>query len=370
MNNEQTFQQSIDAAPYDVSRRLVYADWLEERGDPRAVEIRSQCQFRQPFTAKELRFLPAVAKARRELTETIEIDIDRKYSFHGNGSEDLAVDVEMVNPDRLLRSFPRDDRGNLELKQIVLLSEHNCRQALKGGRNLFLVAASPEKRKDKQVVSVRLEPVIAVNHRLNWSDRRWLWTSLDSGEADRWGIPKGCVDHMPFGTSPDSVTDDSEEDRVCRSVLLLDAGRFEEAFTLFGVEVSDGVSRMLNGEEFQLSGGCDCMYEGAATARASRLRRELWESAPWLLPSALLHEEERLETWRAEKSGRPSKDAEMRLFILPRQRHSQRATLMLVRGKNGPRLEIRWSGSNAVPHDHLWKRSVELDLIRFGLETP
>src|SRR5262249_51734963 len=39
------FLQAILAAPEDDTPRLVYADWLEERGDPRGEFIRIQCEL-------------------------------------------------------------------------------------------------------------------------------------------------------------------------------------------------------------------------------------------------------------------------------------------------------------------------------------
>jgi uncharacterized protein (TIGR02996 family) len=41
---EDGFLQAIRAAPDDDTPRLIYADWLEERGDPRAEFIRIQCE--------------------------------------------------------------------------------------------------------------------------------------------------------------------------------------------------------------------------------------------------------------------------------------------------------------------------------------
>src|SRR5262245_31478207 len=37
------FIQALLAAPEDLTLRLVYADWLEERGDPRGEYLRCQC---------------------------------------------------------------------------------------------------------------------------------------------------------------------------------------------------------------------------------------------------------------------------------------------------------------------------------------
>jgi uncharacterized protein (TIGR02996 family) len=42
---ESAFLQAICAVPDDDTPRLIYADWLEERGDPRAEFIRLQCEL-------------------------------------------------------------------------------------------------------------------------------------------------------------------------------------------------------------------------------------------------------------------------------------------------------------------------------------
>ena len=45
MTDESTFLRAIAAFPDDDGPRLVYADWLDERGDPRAEFIRLQCSL-------------------------------------------------------------------------------------------------------------------------------------------------------------------------------------------------------------------------------------------------------------------------------------------------------------------------------------
>jgi uncharacterized protein (TIGR02996 family) len=42
---EEAFLDSICADPRDSTPRLVYADWLEERGDPRAAYLRVLCEW-------------------------------------------------------------------------------------------------------------------------------------------------------------------------------------------------------------------------------------------------------------------------------------------------------------------------------------
>ena len=56
MNKDESFCQAIRKSPEDDALRLVYADWLDERGDPRGQFIRVQCELAQlpddsPLTA-------------------------------------------------------------------------------------------------------------------------------------------------------------------------------------------------------------------------------------------------------------------------------------------------------------------------------
>jgi uncharacterized protein (TIGR02996 family) len=45
MNDDNHFVQAILASPDDANLRLVYADWLEERGDPRAEFLRTEAEL-------------------------------------------------------------------------------------------------------------------------------------------------------------------------------------------------------------------------------------------------------------------------------------------------------------------------------------
>jgi len=58
MTHDHAFLQAVLDEPDDDAPRLIYADWLEERGDPRGEFIRVQCALER---------LPMGAAARREL---------------------------------------------------------------------------------------------------------------------------------------------------------------------------------------------------------------------------------------------------------------------------------------------------------------
>jgi uncharacterized protein (TIGR02996 family) len=67
--NEAQLLAGVMAAPEDLTRRLVYADWLQERGDPRGELITLQCRLQMGAPASELATLH---KREQELLATHE----------------------------------------------------------------------------------------------------------------------------------------------------------------------------------------------------------------------------------------------------------------------------------------------------------
>ncbi len=63
MDDEHAFLRAISATPDDNSVRLVYADWLEERGDPRAAFVRVQVELRE-LTTDDFLFSPLRTRER------------------------------------------------------------------------------------------------------------------------------------------------------------------------------------------------------------------------------------------------------------------------------------------------------------------
>jgi uncharacterized protein (TIGR02996 family) len=99
MTQDQAFLQAIIQNPDDDSLRLIFADWLDERGDPRGEFIRVQCQLANlpsgdprlpelearekellakysPVWVQELHLDPRSVTFRRGFVEEIETDAD------------------------------------------------------------------------------------------------------------------------------------------------------------------------------------------------------------------------------------------------------------------------------------------------------
>ena len=67
MTHEEAFLEAIREAPDDDGPRLIFADWLEERGDPRGEFIRVQCALERLGPADPAR--PALEDEERALLD-------------------------------------------------------------------------------------------------------------------------------------------------------------------------------------------------------------------------------------------------------------------------------------------------------------
>jgi uncharacterized protein (TIGR02996 family) len=373
--SDEAFVRAIAEQPNEVGVRLAYADWLEEQGDPRAAKVREACRHRLPITSAERRHLTAIAAARQEASaQHVRLEVRGNTPAYPltDGSEGrgaFADDVRHLAPDEIARHFPRDDRGRFQ-DCTVLLARYRSAGPLPRGRDLWLTAVGPVRRGDAQEIVVRLEPLFSENHGHNWSASRWHWDqrSLAADERTRWGIkaaelravtgPRGEARVAKLKAKAEAGKLSATE-RIALGTAWQDQGRFEDALRLHGIDYPDDMSRLLNGERFRFTRGCDHPKPEAMAARAPKLRRALWEMAPWRLHQALALS-------REIRRGSRSSGGPLRLFIFPGAPHARKPGLMLVPDPAGqPRLTIDFSGSNTVAAETFWKRPVELDIARW-----
>jgi uncharacterized protein (TIGR02996 family) len=380
--SEEAFLQAIAERPFDVGPRLVYADWLEERGDARAQKVRAGCRYRLPVTPAETRHLAAIAAARQGADAgqvAVEVDPARPgYPLASEpGAGTLADDLRHLSALEIARNFPRDDRGRLQLGCAVLLAPYRTSAALPRLRDLCLVAAGPARRSDPQTIRVQLDLLILDNQPHNWSQMRWWWDrrQLSLDEGARWGITGADLRAVTGPRRGRRLADLTARwqagtlrpaERIALCTALQDEGRFEEALRVCAIDYPREVSRLLDAETFSLPGGGDYWGRQATAARAEKLRRALWEAAPWRFARALADVQARLDAWTAARPGRPSRTPQLRLFIFPGSPQARKPGLMLVPGPGGrPQLAIRFTASNAVVPESAWKRPVELDIARW-----
>jgi uncharacterized protein (TIGR02996 family) len=113
MTQAETFLQAIIASPDDESLRLIYADWLDERGDPRGEFIRVQCQLANVPEGDPRR--PELETRGRDLLGTYEEQWAatvrpwvKAWTFHRGFVEDINADLDtaLANADKLFGAAP------------------------------------------------------------------------------------------------------------------------------------------------------------------------------------------------------------------------------------------------------------------------
>src|SRR5690348_6367266 len=108
------FWQAILTQPHDDTPRLVYADWLEERGEPLAEFIRLQCQLAERTSVAEFRIGSRehhlLSEHSREWAGAICDDVEW-WSFHRGFIEEVSLTTEQLarRADDLFRHAPLED---------------------------------------------------------------------------------------------------------------------------------------------------------------------------------------------------------------------------------------------------------------------
>jgi hypothetical protein len=231
---------------------------------------------------------------------------------HGGAASEVSGRVQ---PDRLFVMFPRDRRGRLWPRARVLLSPAGAGSDTE--RRPWIVATGPD-RASGDSLTIRIEPVIAVNEAHRFDLTPWLWQrdTLALTEPSTW---------VPLANDG-------------AAIALLTRGKVEEGLRLSGLSLDEGITRLAKGLVLGLG------YEDPswpATARES-----LCLVFPSLLLSAGL-------TYTRRIFRRPSDG--IRLFTLPGHRQLRKASIVLV-PTDPPRLELQWTGSNRRLSHLLWER--------------
>ena len=359
------FHKQIAERPYDVELRLVYADWLEERGMPTAAErVRAKCLYRMPRSKKERKELERRAVA----YESKAVDLPKVVAHNLGAVPDLTL--QGLSMERLSRNFPRDGTGSLSLGTSIVLDNLGPR----GRRDQLLVAVGPQRRKDPQQIRMEQITGYCMNCDHDWSMRREWWTTAESvDDSLRWASYAPELAHHSALGSPSqrsaleekaSAGSLSELERQALIIHRLDAGAFEDALALAGVSCTEELSRMLDAEEFPLPVGSDWRFDTPKIAerRALALRQTLWESSPWTFGKAIEIHQQRANERRSHKKFEP-----LYLYIVPGQSTSKRARVSLVLKNDEPHLTLLASGSNVRPWRWTWSRPASFEAKRWRL---
>ncbi|TMF14216.1 MAG: hypothetical protein E6I37_03600 [Chloroflexi bacterium] len=217
--------------------------------------------------------------------------------------------------ERLFLMFPRDRRGRLWPRARVLLAPAG--PGADTGRRPWVVAIGPE-RAGGRTLTIRIEPVIAVNEAHRFDLAPWLWRR----------------DAPPLAKSSSWAPLASDG----AAILLLARGKIEEGLRTSGLTLDEAVTRLARGQVLGLG------YEDPSWPAVAR------ESLSLIFPALLLSAGFRY----ASRILRRPHDG-LRLFTLPGQRQARKASIMFVPGDT-PRLELAWMGSNRRLSYLLWQR--------------
>jgi hypothetical protein len=289
------------------------------------------------------------------------------------GRSQLAADLAALDPAAVARSFPRD-RNGFVLGQTVLLAAYEPAQPIARKKAPWLVARGPLRRSHPQVIALLFDVIDATNFPAQWPRHLWDRRAVYAGERERWGVerlPLPLLDAEERSARVESLTGASgEAEKAALSLLLLDEGRFADAFALYGVRIRAALAEAIEGHpalafreliveghgdmgDTYLTHAANRDAEGIGARWAQHLHTRLHRAAPWLLPHAL-----------PAPKRRPVRE---RLFTLPYSAAARRPAVFLVADAGGVALEVDFSGTNAyLPHPR-WERPIELDLLRFGL---
>jgi len=231
---------------------------------------------------------------------------------HGAAVDETS---QRIDPAQLFLMFPRDRRGRLRPRARLLLSPAGIGSDTE--RRPWVVAKGPE-RAGGDSVTVRVEPVIAVNEPHRFDLTPWLWQR-----------------NAPRLTEPSSWAP-LTNDRA--AIKLLSGGMVEEGLRLAGLFLDEGVTRLAKGRILGLG------YNDTSWPTVAR------ESLCLVFPSVLLTAG---LSYARRVLRRPSDG--IKLLTLPGQRQAMKGSIVFV-PSDPPRLELRWTGSNRRLSYLLWER--------------
>lgn len=265
----------------------------------------------------------------------------------------VAEDVENLDADALLASYPRDRQGKWPLKEQVFLAAYETAERDQRGatRGAWLIARAPERRSEPQVVSLVLACVTGKGARNRWDASRWLWDAraeLPAGRRELTGrvlellAPDGLARRRKRLEARCASGEAALAERVALAVLLQDEGKVVQALKLFEVRLSPAASRALRTGEGARS-NLERTRERMVSALAS--------CAPW-----------RFEQLLADVPRRSGKPVQVCLVVLTTVSATASMFLALLpRARGGMTLDLVRAATIMRAPEDAWKRPRELD---------
>src|SRR5690606_34598869 len=92
-----------------------------------------------------------------------------------------VTDVENTHPAWLYWHVPRDDKGRMQLGLEILLAHYTQADTPGRAREVWLLARTPKRRKDPQVITLGIEPTGPTTKSHVWQHARYRWDWEEGG---------------------------------------------------------------------------------------------------------------------------------------------------------------------------------------------
>lgn len=311
--------------------------------------------------------LRALRRRRRAEAEPVRSSVDTTSGrLVAEADRDrLADDLSRISEERVVEHFPRTSEGRLELGVTVLLASYEPAEPAGRDRRCWLAAAGPARRTDPAIVAIGVAPLRGDVAEHRWDRTRWLW---DPGATDPWRLLDAARREVPLGLPPgaiDASIGRTEGDDVGsaarRSQAAQDAGRFDEAFAVAGLDVSEHVRRILARQVVPLPDTHQDVERWWDAARQC-----LWRLDPFRTMDAVAFRHRLADESARSTPRRRWRAPMMKLGVLPGSPHLVRPCLALVAQRDGAgaAVDVVMTGSNRrVPRSE-WERPIEVDLHR------
>jgi len=264
----------------------------------------------------------------------------------------LSSDFQAIAPDLLAWHLPLDDKGKPLLKRRVPLFRYDYDSKR---RSWFcLLVAMPERRSGRP--EIRCEWLQADNQTARLDTAKELFDTrlISEFTSEFIGIPKAKVKTLlNSGVQKDSVT------RVAQIIQLQEEGQFEAAMQLADIKYDKILFDCL--QQKRVTHMCSC---------CASLDKQLVEWSNFTFQTLIRLNISRfiaLALRDEQRCKRKPRAEPIPLLPLPLQRHARKAHLALSVSKSSPPcLTIDFTGSGRKLPLALWKRPVDIDLLRGG----
>ena len=218
------------------------------------------------------------------INQNLDLSLLEKLADTALVQEQLKADVAALDPMRLVKAWPRDERGRLAARTTVVLAAYGP-GTRKRQPCLLIQSVMQSKMPGWQLL---LSSEFLGNQRHQWSDARWLWSAQEP--------PK-----------------DSAREHKARKLVA--QGKISEACALYDIGLHERVRQLATGQPFQ-------RFVPVPAPWPQELQAALLQLAPWRIAAGL----QRIQQHLSEANRKPPKlgSWERKLFWFSGQRQQMR----------------------------------------------